>query len=385
MKFSNEYNFYMPTKFYNGYGYLNKLGELIKDLGRNFLLVTGKSSMKKLGFTDQVIKILETNDRKVFLYDQINPNPTTNMIDEGAEFAKEKKCDVVIGLGGGSVIDSAKGMAIVSGCGGKILDYTAEKAIGKETLPIIAVPTTAGTGSEANQWLVFTNKEQRIKDAIGSVYTYPKISLMDSKLTEDLPLDITLDTGFDALGHAFESYVSRIDNAFGEIMALNAIKLIFKHLPCVLKDKKAKDSRSALMLAAMMAGIAIDICGVGAPHAIAMTLGGLYEVTHGRAVGIMLPNALERALGCSKDKVDTLIDYIGLKKTNNLLKDSENIIKHVRKFIFDTGFPSKLTDIGNKKEDIIEILDSCEGHEDFDTDPASYTREETKEFIEKLM
>lgn len=385
MKFSSKYNFYIPTKFYNGYGCLNKLGELTQNFGKNFLLVTGKTSMKKLGFVDQIINMLEVNDKKIFLFDQISPNPTTNVIDEGARFAIEKKCDAIIGLGGGSVIDSAKGISIVAGYGGRICNYTCEKLSSKETLPIIAIPTTAGTGSEANHYFVITNKEEKFKYALASSYAYPKISLLDSKLTENLPLNITLDTAFDTLGHAMESYVSQINNTFGEIMALNSIKLIFRYLPLVLKNSKDIEARSALMLASMMGGIAVDLCGVGAPHAIAMTLGGLYEVTHGRAVGIILPYALERALSYSENKANFLADYMGINKTNNLSKDAKNIIIYLKKFIFDTGFPTKLTEIGIKKDYIPEILDSCIGNEDFNTDPASYTRYEIREFLEKII
>jgi alcohol dehydrogenase len=385
MKFASEYNFYNPTKFYNGYGCLNKIGDLTKDLGSNFLLVTGKSSMKKSGFTDQVINVLEANGKKVFLYDNIDPNPTTDMIDNGAIFAVENNCEVVIGLGGGSAMDSAKGIAVVAGCGGKIWDYTAGRVAGKATLPIIAIPSTAGTGSEANRYLVITNKNEKFKNGLASDYTYPAISILDSMLTENLSLDVTMDTGIDALGHSIEAYVSKIDNSYGEIMALNSIKLIFQYLPCVLKDRKDIKARSAMMLAAMMGGVAIDLCGAGAPHAIAMTLGGLYEVTHGRAVGIILPYALERASGLIEEKLNILADFTGISKSKDQSNNSKAFVEFLKRFAFDIGIPEKLYGIGIKKDNIPEITEKCTGCEDFDTDPASYSSNEIKEFLGKII
>lgn len=385
MKFATDYNFYNPTRFFNGYGCLNKLRDLVKDLGGNFLLVTGKSSMKKLGFTDQVINMLKAEGKRVFLYDNIDPNPTTDMVDNGARLALENNCKVIIGMGGGSAMDAAKGIAVVAGCGGKIWDYAAGKIAGKETLPIIAIPSTAGTGSEANRYLVITNKNEKFKMGLASDYTYPAISILDSKLTENLSREVTIDTGIDALGHSIEAYVSKIDNAYGEIMALNSIKLIFQYLPLILKNKKDIEARSAMMMAAMMGGVAIDKCGVGAPHTIAETLGGLYEVTHGRAVGIILPHALERASDLVEDKLNILADFTGISRSDDKAENSRALIKFLKKFEFEMGVPEKLRGIGIKKDNIGQILEKSVGREDFDTDPASYSSDEIKEFLKKII
>jgi alcohol dehydrogenase class IV len=385
MRFDDDYKFYVPIKFYNGYGRFADLGKLSDGIGKKFLLVTGKSAMKKMGFTDKAIKILRENGKEVVLFDQIDPNPTTDMVADGAALAVKENCDAVIGMGGGSPMDAAKAIALVAGNGGNIWDYRQEKDTSK-TLPIIAIPTTSGSGTDGDRYFVVTNKDINSKKGFASEYTYPRISILDPELTMKLPVQITKDTAMDALGHSFEAFVSCGDiNAMNNLISLNAIWLIFENLPRVIKNGKDIQARSALMLAATMGGIAINHGGVGSPHGISMAMGGLYNITHGQGIGIILPYAIEKAMDKIVDRLGFAARFLGLSSSKDDAESSRIIVDKLHQFADDLGFPRKLSQIGIENDNINDILKSCENDDDLDNDPGSYTPKETREFLEKII
>jgi alcohol dehydrogenase len=387
MIFSNEFNYWIPTRVYHGYGVLDRLGDIIKEnknIDGNFLLVTGKVSMKKYGFTDRVIKLINDTDKKVVLYDAIEPNPTTDQVDVGARIAVKEKCGAVIGFGGGSAIDTAKAIAIAAGNGGDIWEYIDDTRDTTKTIPIIAIPSTAGTGTEADRYFVITNPELKSKRGFAFDEAYPKLSIMDPELTESMPKQTTIDTAMDILGHSFESYVSKKSNPFGEITAINAIWLVFNYLPKVLKNGSDREARSAMMMASAFGGIAIDRGGVGTPHGVAMKLGGLYNITHGQGVGIILPYALENARPEVDEKLDFMAKFMGIERGSKA-KNAEAIISKLFTFREKIGFYTRLSDIGIKKEDIPDILERCIGDEDLDNDPGDYSPDNIKKFLEKVI
>ncbi|MFC2144798.1 iron-containing alcohol dehydrogenase [Actinomycetota bacterium] len=385
MRFDDNYKFYVPIKFYSGYGRFSDLGKLSGEVGRKFLLVTGKSAMKKMGFTDKAVKMLRENGKEVVLFDQIDPNPTTDMVADGAALSVKEGCDAVIGLGGGSPMDAAKAIAVVAGNGGNIWDYRQELDTSK-TLPIIAIPTTAGSGTDGDRYFVVTNKDINSKKGFATDYTYPSISILDPELTIKLPEQVTKDTAMDALGHSFEAFVSCGNvNAMNNLVSLNAIWLIFENLPRAVKNGKDKQARSSLMLAATMGGIAINHGGVGSPHGFSMAMGGMYNITHGQGIGIILPYAIEKAMDGITDKLGFAARFLGLSNSRDDTENSKVIVEKLHKFADDLGFPRKLSQIGIKKDNINDILKSCENDDDIDNDPGSYTPEETRKFLEKII
>jgi len=176
---------------------------------------------------DDAISLLKAAGKNPFLYDNILPNPTIDMVDTGAEIAVKEKCGAIIGIGGGSTIDAAKGIAAAAGNTGKIWDWQEGSRDASKTLPIIAVPTTAGSGTDADRYFVLTNTALKFKEGFATDYTYPKISILDPGLTESMPDNVTRDTAIDAIGHSFESYYSKKSNPFSDMVALNSIYLIF--------------------------------------------------------------------------------------------------------------------------------------------------------------
>lgn len=385
MMFNNNYIFQVPVKFYSGYGSFQNLGRLAESIGNIFLLVTGKYSMKNSGHTGSAVSQLEALGKKVFLFDEVLHGADTETVNLGAKLAIENNCDALIGLGGGSVIDTAKAIAVIAGSGGKIWDYSDGKKDASGALPVIAVPTTAGSGSEGNRYFVIGDKVKKIRKVFSTEYTYPVLSVMDAGLTESLPKKVLAGTALDALGHSFEAYISKKENALGGLLSLNSIWLIFNYLPEVLKNKGSRDHRSALMLAATMGGIAIDSGGVGAAHAIARALGGLYGIDPSQATGIILPFTIEKARPAIDNKLSFMSKFFGWSKSGNTEGNAGLVIEKLYSFTKSIGFPDKLGKIGVRKENIAQILDIILIDEDLKNDPGSYARKDAKIFLEKII
>ena len=386
MYFGNDYKFFVPIKFINGIGSFSRLGSLAKPLGSRAMIVTGKNAMKKLGYTKAAADMLAIEKFKVTIYDNISPNPTTDMVDEGASIAQREKCDAIIGLGGGSAIDAAKAIAVVAGNGGKIWDYQSGEKNTSKTLPIVAVPTTAGSGTEGDRYFVITNKALSFKEGFASDFAYPKISILDAKLTESLPERITMETAIDALGHSVEAFYSKMNNALSDMISLNSIWLIMNFLPRAIKDGSDMEARSALMLAATMGGIAINHNGVAAPHGFAMCFGGQYGITHAHGVGVMLPYSVEKAAMKEPSKFSFMSSFMGWSNTTDESKNASVAVEKIHQFMDAIGYPRKLTDIGIKKDDLDTIIEKVYGDEDLANDPGSYeTRDDIKEFIKKAL
>lgn len=385
MRFDENYKFHVPIKFYSGAGRFSELGKLCSGTGKKFLLVTGKTAMKKMGHTDRAVKMLKDSGMEAVLFDRIEPNPTTDMVAEGAALAVKEGCDAVIGLGGGSPMDAAKAIAVVAGNGGDIWDYR-EDIDASKTLPIITIPTTAGSGTDGDRYFVVTNESLSFKEGFGTDFTYPRITIMDPELTLDLPEDVTKDTALDALGHSLEAYISNGEsNAFSNLISLDSVRLIYDYLPRAVKNGRDIQARSALMLAATMGGVAINHAGVCAPHGISMAIGGLYNTTHGQGIGIILPYAVEKAMENIMDRLGFAARFLGLSSSPDDGECSEIFVDRLHQFVEDLGYPRKLSQIGIKKENIDDILGKCVGDEDLDNDPGSYSEKETREFLEKII
>ncbi len=341
--------------------------------------------MKSSGYSKLAINQFETLGKKVFLFDEVTHDTDASIVASGAELALENDCDAVIGLGGGSVIDTAKAVAVIAGNGGKIWDYSSNKKDASRTLPVIAVPTTAGSGSEGNRYFIISDKEKKIKKVFATGYTYPVLSILDAGLTESLPQAKLAGTALDALGHSFAAYVSIKENAPGDLLSLNSIWIIFNYLPEALKNKGSKDSRSALMLAAAMGGIAIDLGGVGAAHAIVRALGGLYGLESSQATGIILPYTIEKARPAIDNKLSFMAKFLGWSSKDNTAGNDGLVIERLHSFTRDIGFPKKLGEIGEKKENIAVILEKILADEDLKNDPGSYTKKEAGKFLEEII
>jgi alcohol dehydrogenase len=288
-----NFSYYMPTRILFGRGRLKELRTTPVLPGKKALVVIGASgAMRKQGYLDQVTGCLKDNGAESVVYDQIQPNPLVEHVEEGAQVARKNQCDFVLGLGGGSTIDSAKSIAVMTINPGRYWDYLAGGSGGGQTpaqgaLPIVAIPTTAGTGTEADPWTVITRPDTREKIGWGNKSTFPTLSIVDPELMVSVPPNQTAYTGMDAFFHSVETYLATVNQPTSDHLALEAVGLITKYLPIAVKDGGNREARTKLAWASTEAGIceslsccishhsmehAVSACFPDVPHGAGLTM-----------------------------------------------------------------------------------------------------------------
>ena len=281
---------YQPrTRVFFGAGSLERLGEAARSLGGTRALVVSDPGIVATGYTRRAVELLEEGGLKAFEFSEVEKDPTTRHVDAGLAAAQEHEIDLIVGLGGGSSIDCAKGINFLLTNGGEMADY---RGIGKATkpmLPLIAVPTTAGTGSEVQSFALIADEKTRQKMACGDSKAAPAVAVLDPDLTLTQPPEVTAVTGIDAITHAVETWVTKKRNPVSELFSRQAWHLLSESLPVVLRYPDDRAARASMLLGSHFAGAAIENSMLGAAHSCANPLTAHHGVTHGAAVGMMLP------------------------------------------------------------------------------------------------
>ena len=273
--------FRVPPIIHVGEGAAARTGEEAKSMGAARALVITDAFLAKSGTIKPVMDSLAAAGLSLAVYDQVNAEPTLAHVAECLALCKEAGSDVIIGCGGGSPIDVAKAVSALAVNGGKIQDYMGIGKVPQKGLPIIAVPTTAGTGSEATCTTIIADTERDVKMLIISPYLLPSAAIVDPLLTMGMPKGITAATGMDALTHAIEAYVSRKNQPMADAYALSAVKLIYENLPIAWAEPSNKDARTKVLLGALQAGIAFSNASVALVHGMSRPVGALFHVAHG--------------------------------------------------------------------------------------------------------
>ena len=283
------FDFQPRTRIIFGSGSIRQLGELAKSFSARRVLIVSDPGVVLAGHFQTGAAHLRAAGVEIASFHDFHENPTTAMVDAGVEIAKSFRPDLLVGLGGGSSLDCCKGINFVYSCGGTMHDY---HGVGKATgdlLPMIAVPTTAGTGSESQSFALISDAQTHVKMACGDPRAACKIALLDPDLTLTQPPRVTALTGIDAISHAIESYVTTRRNPISLTFARRAFGLLANGFPRVLADAGDADARAKMQLGACFAGLAIETSMLGAAHATANPLTARYDIAHGQAVGLMLP------------------------------------------------------------------------------------------------
>jgi alcohol dehydrogenase YqhD (iron-dependent ADH family) len=288
----------LNTKIVFGPGKFNLLGTLAKTLGKRVMVVTGRNAMRRLGVLDTAAKLLKENGLQVTLFEHAEPNPRTTTTDKGAKLAREENVDLIVGLGGGSAIDMAKGIAVCAVTGHPVFDHVLggsdyKKIPHDKALPLIAVPTIAAAGSEFGGGAVLTRWETHEKVVLAGDDIFPRIVICDPELTLSVPPDITGDGGVDIIAHAMDNYISNtastpLQDAFSE----SVMKIVIEYLPKVLRNGDDLEARSQLLWANTLANswvIGAGKNGAGPMHFIEHCLSGYYDISHGRGLAIIMP------------------------------------------------------------------------------------------------
>ena len=304
----------MPKRIISGENALNESKAYLKSFGKRVLIVTDKV-MTDLGNVKVLIEVLDSENIEHVLYNEINSEPTDTMIEKGIKLYKENQCDFLIGLGGGSPIDSTKAIGAMITNEGKISDYMGRE-IEKELPPFAVIPTTAGTGSEATQFTIITDTKNDVKMLLKGANLLPNLAIVDPRFTMTAPDKITAATGLDALTHAIEAYTSRKAQPLSDSFAVSAVKRIFKYLPIAFDTPKDLKAREEMSIAALEAGIAFNNSSVTIVHGMSRPIGALFHVPHGLSNAMLLEACFTYVLDGAYDRFAQLAKEINIANDN---------------------------------------------------------------------
>lgn len=318
-------HFVIPNHTVVGTNVLGEAAPLLKKMGNKAFIVTGRhvavSDMMK-----QLTALLNENGIDCVIFDGITGEPTDTMIEKGVEMLKSSGCDFIIGIGGGSPLDSAKAIAAMTVNEGSIADYNGKEITG-EILPLAAIPTTAGTGSEATKFTVITDSEKGIKMLLKGDVLVPKLAIVDSSFTVGAPKSVTSATGLDALTHAVEAYTSRKAFSMTDTLAVSAVKRIMKYLPIAYREPDNSLAREQMSIAALEAGICINNSSVTIVHGMSRPIGALFHVPHGMSNAMLLKECLSFAVSGAYEK------FANLGRETGVASDSDSDETAAEKFI----------------------------------------------------
>ncbi|MBP1931656.1 iron-containing alcohol dehydrogenase [Ammoniphilus resinae] len=353
-----SFRYLMPTRVECGNGMIQKAGQFIKELGLSKVLIVTDKGVKDAGLLSGLVESIHAAQLDYAVFDEVEPNPSAETVHKGLDLLKLGNADAVLAIGGGSSIDTAKGIAAMATNPGNILDYEGVGKLKADPLPIIAVPTTAGTGSEATASTVITNRETHFKAAVISPSLYPVLAILDPELTVGLPQGITAATGMDALTHAIESYTSKAANPVSQAFALHAVKMIGENLLnsyFVGTDLKAREN---MLVASLIAGAAFAQSRLGNVHAISHTFGGVFNIPHGIANAALLPFVMKFNLpACAAQYRDIAIALGKNVDGLSVLEAGEKAIEAVIEMNQAMKIPLNIRDLGVDLEQLPKLVE----------------------------
>ena len=374
--------FIVPGQIITGSGALTMAEETLKGLGKKALIVTDKV-MIQLGNCAKVETALKNQGIDYAIYSEIVGEPTDTMIENGLKVYKENGCDFLVALGGGSPIDSMKAIGSLVVNGGNISDYMG-KVIDVEMPPLVAIPTTAGTGSEATQFTIITDTKKDIKMLLKGKVLMPKLAIIDPQFTMTAPPKITAATGLDALCHAVEAYTSRKAQTLSDSFAMSAVKRIFKSLPVAFKDGKNEEARIQMSVAALEAGIAFNNASVTIIHGMSRPIGALFHVAHGLSNAMLMKECLGFALEGAYDRFADLGRAIGVADATDEDKAAaEKFLSAIEGIVKELETPT-LAEFGIDKEEFFKVIDKM-AYDAMDSgSPQNTMREVSEEQIKQI-
>ena len=348
----SAFTFQLPTRVVFGRGELDHLGREAQGLGRRALVVTGASAMRKHGCLDRAEVSLREAGVEPVVFDGVPPNPTDAVVDQGAEVARRERCDLVIGLGGGSPMDAAKGIAVGATHEGGIWEYIrptdgGRRSVTSATLPIVCVPSTAGTGSEVTPFAVISNPDVVEKAALFDATIFPRVAVVDPELTFSAPPDVTAATGVDAFAHALESYVAVRAQPFSDALAREAIRLVGRFLPPLVRDGADEGARCQMVLASLLAGAALSNPGGGVMHALEHPITARFgEVSHGQGLAAVMPACVWFSYAHARGKFDDVAHLLGADAASGPPGDATVVLDAIQRLLRDAHMDVSLAQFG---------------------------------------
>ena len=362
-KMTDIFKFQMPRRFVFGNGAIESISEeaqMIFGKNKKILIVTDKGVVNA-GLIDAAVTSLEKAGYQTVIFDEVIPEPPVSIVLKGTDIARSEKVDLIFGIGGGSPIDSAKAISVMVPYAGEIHDYLGEYKVKKPGLPMMFVPTTAGTGAELSNTFVLTDDvKTQEKLSSQSLYTYADLALVDPVLTKNLPPRITAESGLDAFSHALECFVGLKSNPLSELFSYRGIELIARNLRnAYMNGPDDPEARYAMCLGVCMGTLGVRSSATGNIHATCYPMARKYHLSHGSAIALMMPAVMEFNLSGNPEKYAAVANALGESTTG--ISPAEAAAKSVegaRKLISDLNLPTRLRDIGAKEADFPEFAKS---------------------------
>jgi len=333
------FSFELPTRIEYGIGIIEKLKEELEKFQAKKVVIITDSGIMKAGLVNRVTSILDTSGIEYRIYDEVEANPKDYNVEKGSKIVREFNADVMVAVGGGSPIDCAKAIGVlVTHEGDRIKDYEGKTAVKRPILPLITIPTTAGTGSEVTFSSVITDTRNNYKMTIKSPHIAAKVALIDPKLTITMPHHVTASTGVDALTHAIEAYTVKVAEPISDAVALYAVELISKNLKTAVFNGSDIRARSGMLLGSLLAGIAFSHSDVGAVHCMAEALGGMYDAPHGVCNSILLPYVMEYNMEFCKERYARIAEAMG-EEFETIDDGAAKAVQRVKQLVADVKLP----------------------------------------------
>lgn len=381
-----SYKFFMPAISLMGADCLKDAGDQVGELGFKKALIVTDKVLGQIGIVKKVTDVLDNKNIEYAIYDETKPNPTVKNVNDGLALLKEKECDFVISLGGGSAHDCAKGIALLATNGGEIKDYEGVDKSKKPQLPMVGINTTAGTGSEMTLFAIITDEERHIKMALVDKHLTPIIAVNDPMLMLAMPKSLTAATGMDALTHAIEAYVSTSATPITDACAEKAIELISNYLVNAVENGQDAEARDMMAYAEYLAGMAFNNASLGYVHAMAHQLGGFYNLPHGVCNAILLPHVQEYNKATSASRLAKIAKIMGGNIEGLTDEQGADLCIDMIKSLSQTiGIPEGLGVLGVKESDFETLATNALNDACSLTNPRKGNLEEVIAIFKKAM
>jgi 1,3-propanediol dehydrogenase/alcohol dehydrogenase len=365
--------FLTTPKIVVGIDVIDSIGQHLSTLGNKPLILMGSGSLRQNGTFDRIKAAVGGN---YAVFENIPSDPTIQTVNAGLEAYRRNSCDYLIAAGGGSVLDAAKAVALLAANGGSITEYEFASPLHK-CPPVVAIPTTAGTGSEVTKWSIITDIERKRKMAIGHEYLMPAMAVLDPGITVSMPRSITAATGMDALTHAIEAYISDKANLMADIWALKAIDLLTKNILPATYNPTNITGRAGMLYGQMFAGLAFNNSSVALVHAMSRPLGAYYSIPHGEANAMLLPAVLEYNRRVSANRYRDIAEVIGLKIVGQNVNDiAKCFVEYIAELFSNLPLQSKLRDFSVSQEDIPKMAKDAHENSSAKLNPRKTLQEE---------
>ncbi len=378
----SPFSFELPTRIEFGAGVSDSVADAFGELGKKRPLLVTDPGVISAGILDRVKDNLTKAGMDYLVFSSVEPNPKDINVMEGAEVALEFGADSLLAVGGGSPIDCAKGIGIIATHGGNIRDYEGRNAVRKDTLPMVAIPTTSGTGSEVTFSSVITDSREKFKFSIRHPRIAAKIALCDPGMTSSMPPMLTASTGMDALVHAIEGFTALSSEPVADACALHAIEIIAANLVRAVRQGDDIEARAAMLMGSVLAGISFSHSDVASVHCIAEALGGMYDAPHGLCNAVALATVMEYNRPWCTERYARIASAMGCS-FNTAQEGAEMAVEKVSELTRDTGLPPFST-LGVRREDMETIALNSEKNGSNSSNPRPMGRDEYMELLEMM-